>query len=575
MSAASAIVEHRREQIFPVLTAAQIETARRFGGATQHFKAGQIVYALDESHAPAFLVLEGSIEVVRRDGLGHESVITTHQAGQVSGEIGQLAGNPTLAEGRAGPQGCAAVPFNASQLRALLIGSAEIGELLMRAYILRRVALFDSGAGIVLLGAENSPHSLRLQNFLRRNGAPYTVLDPNVDAEAAQFIARLEIPESDLPLAISPDGTLLRHPTEAQLAQRVGLLPKLDPERTFDVAIVGAGPAGLAVAVYAASEGLSVLVLDSRAFGGQAGASARIENYLGFPTGISGQALMGRAFTQAEKFGAIIAIPAEVKTLQCRDDRVVNWRTLPPARQTAKNLQLTDGQSVRATTVVIATGVRYRRPALPELNDFEGRGLHYWASPIEAKLCTETEIVLVGAGNSAGQAVVFLASQVAKVHMLVRGPGLAASMSRYLIDRLQALPNLEMHTDTELTRLLGDEGGDLRAVRWRNRRTHEEVERPIRHVFLFIGADPNADWLKDCGVVTDEKGFVLTGADLTLADLRLESWSECQRRPAPLETSQPGIFAIGDVRAGSVKRVASAVGEGAAAVSQVHAWLAS
>ena len=321
----NSILEQRAAQMFPVLDAAHIETARRFGGAPRQFAPGEIVFALGQREAPAFLVLSGSIETVRRDGMGHENVITAHRAGQFSGELTQLTGAPTLAEGRAGAKGCTAIAFDSGQLRALLIGSAEIGEILMRAYILRRVGLFETGAGIVLFGQADESYSLRLQNFMRRNGVPHTVVDPKEDAEAAAFLDRLQIGAEDLPLAVSPDGELLRRPTEANIACRVGLLPQLDPNKVFDVAIVGAGPAGLATAVYAASEGLSVLVLDARAFGGQAGASARIENYLGFPTGISGQALMGRAFAQAEKFGAVIAVPIEMTQLNCGGPQRGGW----------------------------------------------------------------------------------------------------------------------------------------------------------------------------------------------------------------------------------------------------------
>ena len=611
-TSSTSLIEQRGAQMFPVLDAAHIETARRFGAKPREFAPGQIVFALGEREAPAFLVLSGCIETVRRDGMGHESVITAHRAGQISGELSQLSGAPTLAEGRAGSQGCTAIPFDAAQLRSLLIGSAEIGEVLMRAFILRRVGLFETGAGIVLFGRTDEAHSLRLQNFMRRNGVPHTVIDPKQDEDAARFLERMEIGEEELPLALSPDGTLLRRPTESNLACRVGLLPTLDPEKIFDVAIVGAGPAGLATAVYAASEGLSVLVLDSRAFGGQAGASARIENYLGFPTGISGQALMGRAFAQAEKFGAVIAVPIEIAKLNCGAPSSGHWAaqptqaananaakqpsgkheplsTVPGLADAARNsgaaagaapkppmkLHLGGGRSARATTIVVASGARYRRPELPNLGEFEGRGVYYWASPLEAKLCFGREVVLVGGGNSAGQAAVYLAAQVAKVHVLVRGPGLAATMSRYLVDRLEALPNLELHTDTEVTGLLGDEAGDLKAVRWRERRTGKEEEHAIRYLFLFIGADPNSSWVEQCGVALDGKGFVRTGVDLAPSDLGLESWSHSRRRPAPLETSQPGVFAVGDVRAGSVKRVASAVGEGAAVVAQIHAYLAA
>jgi thioredoxin reductase (NADPH) len=578
--AASTLVQQRGAQMFPTLDATQIATARRFGGEPRHFEPRQIVYALGERDAPAFLVLEGCIETEQRDGLGHVESITAHRHGQFSGEINQLAGAPTIAEGRAGPEGCTAVPFNAGQLRSLLIGSAEIGEILMRAYILRRVALSQTGAGIVLLGRADEAQSLRLQNFMRRNVVPHTVIDPSKDENAARFIERMEIREEDLPLAVLPSGEVLHRPTEANIACRVGLLPPLDPDKVFDVAIVGAGPAGLAAAVYAASEGLSVLVLDSRAFGGQAGASARIENYLGFPTGISGQALMGRAFAQAEKFGAVIAVPIEIAKLHCGNRPTAHWTVEPSSNGThggskpVMKLHLGEGRAARATSIVAATGARYRRPSLPNLEQFEGRGVYYWASPIEARLCVGREVVLVGGGNSAGQAAVYLASHVQKVHVLVRGSGLASSMSRYLVDRLEALPNLELHTHSEVTHLIGDAAGDLSGIRWRNHRTGEEQQHDIRYLFLFIGADPNSAWLEQCGVAVDPKGFVRTGIDLKPADLGVESWSQCHRRPAPLETSQAGVFAVGDVRAGSVKRVAAAVGEGAAVVAQIHAYLA-
>ncbi len=567
-TASTSIIERRGLQMFPVLDATQMETAQRFGGPPREFVPGEMAFALGQREAPAFLVLSGCIETVRRDGLGRESAITTHRRGQFSGELTQLSGAPTMAEGRAGPEGCVAVPFDSAQLRALLIGSAEIGEILMRAYILRRVGLFESGAGIVLVGQADEPYSVRLQNFLRRNGVPHTVLDPQTDAEAARLIERMEIAAHDLPLAISPDGTLLRRPTEANLACRVGLLPDIDPEKVYDVVIVGAGPAGLAAAVYAASEGLSVLVLDSRAFGGQAGASARIENYLGFPTGISGQALMGRAFAQAEKFGAVIAVPLEINELECERSAAMHGGKI------VKQLHLGGNRSARARTVVVASGARYRRPQLPNLDEFEGRGVYYWASPIEAKLCTGQEVVLVGGGNSAGQAAVYLASHVARVYVLVRGAGLAATMSQYLVDRLGALPNLELRTHTEITALLGDSAGDLVAVRWKDRRSGQEEQRHLRYVFLFIGADPNSSWLEECGVALDGKGFVVTGIDLSPEDCGIESWSAHRPRPAPLETSHPGVFAVGDVRAGSVKRVAAAVGEGSAVVAQIHAYLA-
>ncbi len=357
---------------------------------------------------------------------------------------------------------------------------------------------------------------------------------------------------------ICPNGSLLKRPTDAEAGARLGITPELDPERVYDVAVVGAGPAGLAAAVYAASEGLSALVIDQRAFGGQAGASARIENYLGFPTGISGMALAGRAFSQALKFGAEIAIPIEVARLDCGE--------AGKGPRDAMRLEFTNGASVRARTVVVASGARYRRPPIPNLSAFEARGVSYWASPVEAKLCEGEEVALVGGGNSAGQAVVFLASKVKRLHLAVRGQSLEASMSRYLIDRIAELPNIELHTGTELVALEGDEVVGLTGAVFRERATGAIRTLPLRHLFLFIGADPNAAWLNGC-VALDDKGFIITGRDS-------DRGARGDSRPVlPLETSRPGIFAIGDVRAGSTKRVAAAVGEGAAVVAQIHAVL--
>jgi thioredoxin reductase (NADPH) len=554
------VIDTRRHQIFPVLIQAQIETAARFAsGPAREFAPGEIVYDIGERHAPAWLVLKGSIEAVRRDGLKHESPITTHEVGQFSGEVSQLAGRAMLAAGRAGPQGCTALPFDAAHLRALVIGSADLGEIVMRAFILRRVGLIeDGGAGSVLVGRPGSAGLVRLQGFLARNAYPYTVLDATDDAEGRAVVERFGVQPVDLPLMICPNGTMLKHPSDAEAGACLGITPELDPDKIYDVAVVGAGPAGLATAVYAASEGLSVLVLDQRAFGGQAGASARIENYLGFPTGISGQALAGRAFNQAQKFGAELAIPLEVVRLRCEEAEA--RRRLP------LRLELTDRRWVSARTVVVASGVRYRRPNIPNLAMFEGAGVSYWASPIEAKLCEGQEVALVGGGNSAGQAVVFLATKVKRLHLIVRGPGLESSMSRYLIDRIAALPNVELHTGTEVTGLEGDQIQGLTAATFHSRATGTTQRHALHHLFLFVGADPNTSWLEGC-LAIDEKGFVRTGPAADTA---------ARAKPAlPLETSLPGVFAIGDVRAGSTKRVAAAVGEGAAVVSQIHGILAN
>ncbi len=553
------MIETRRPQMFPVLDAAQLETARRFAsGPPRTFDPGTVIFDVGDVDSSMWLVLSGSLEVVRRDGLGTERPITRMGPGEFTGEVSQLSGRESLAAATAGPEGCTAVPLDATHLRALVIGSADVGEVVMRALILRRVGLIEEvGSGPVLIGRPGAPDLVRLQGFLTRNGNPFTTLDSTDDAQGRALVERLGIQPDDLPIMVCPTGTVLKRPSDAQAGACLGMVPKLDPETVYDVCVVGAGPAGLATAVYAASEGLRVLVLDQRAIGGQAGASARIENYLGFPTGISGQALAGRAFIQAQKFGAELAIPVAVTKMDCGpDDRPVGV----PIK-----LELSNGDRVQASTVVIASGARYRRPDIANLATFEGAGVSYWASPVEARLCAGEEVALVGGGNSAGQAVVYLAPKVKRLHLIIRGRGLAASMSRYLIDRIAALPNVELHTGTEVTALQGDRTRGLEGVTFQDRATGIATSRPIHHLFLFIGADPNADWLGGC-VQVDAHGFVVTGTPPT----------EGAAGPAafPLETDRRGIFAIGDVRAGSTKRVAAAVGEGAAVVAQIHAYLA-
>jgi len=539
-------MEARRDQMFPTLTAAQIEVARRFAaGEARMFKPGETMFALGARNVPSWLVLEGAIDVVRRDGLGHESQIVSHHPGQISGEVSQLGGRATLAEGRAGADGCTALPFDAPHLRALLIGSADLGELIMRAFILRRVGLINADhVGSVLVGRPDDPDLVRLQGFLTRNGYPNSTVDSATE-EGRELLDKLAVPVSDLPLMICPNGTVLKQPSDADAATCLGITPELDSDKVYDVIVCGAGPAGLATAVYGASEGLSMLVLDTRAFGGQAGASARIENYLGFPTGISGQALAGRAFTQATKFGAELAIPITVEKLHC-DEEVEDG---------GFRVDLSTGQSVRGRTIVIASGARYRQPDVDKLEELEGAGISYWASPIEAKLCAGEEIALVGGGNSAGQACVFLAPQVEKINMIVRRP-LEDTMSKYLIDRIKALPNVALHVGKEVVALDGDRANGLQGVTFRCRSTGNEHHCDLNHLFLFIGADPNTAWLDGC-VDLDAKGFVVTG----------------KQDRAPLETSRKGIFAAGDVRCGSTKRVAAAVGEGAAVIAQIHAYL--
>ncbi len=551
------LADERFEQMFPVLDPAQVETMARFAsGPTQTFAPGEPIFDTGERDVPAHLILDGTLEIVRRDGLHRFASVVSHGPGQFSGEVSQLSGRGSIPSGRAGPDGLTALPFDAAHIRALMVGSAELGEIVMRAYILRRVALLQTeGAGSLLIGHPNMPDLVRLQGFLARNGYPCTVLNADTDADAREAIERFGIRDDELPLMICPNGKLLKRPTDAEAGACLGITPELDHSKIYDVAVVGAGPAGLAAAVYGASEGLSMIVLDTRAFGGQAGASARIENYLGFPTGISGMALAGRAFNQAQKFGAEIAIPLTVDRLDCSGADCM-------ARRPFK-LELSDNRgTVQARTVIIASGARYRRPSIHNLSDFDNNGISYWASPIEAKLCEGEEVALIGGGNSAGQAVVYLAPKVKHLHLIVRRD-LEATMSKYLIERIDALGNVTLHVGKEIVSLDGDAAG-LRGATFRDVRGGAEKAVALRHLFLFIGADPNGGWLQDC-VTTDGKGFIVTG----------ESFDrDAGRDPMPLETSVPGIFAIGDVRAGSTKRVGAAIGEGAQVVAQIHQVLA-
>jgi thioredoxin reductase (NADPH) len=491
------------------------------------------------------------VKIAQRDGLGHVKPVIDQGPGQFIAEIGQLSGRMALIDGHA--QGDVETLLIApDRLRALLVAEADLGERIMRALILRRVNLIQAGVGgPVLIGPSTSSGVVRLQGFLTRNGFPHHLLDPERDHDARELIARYSPRPADWPLVVTADGTVLRNPSETEIARALGMIGPAG-HKIYDAAIVGCGPAGLATAVYAASEGLSVVLMDSHAFGGQAGASARIENYLGFPTGISGQALAGRAFNQAQKFGADIMIPMAVKSLDCtRSDG-------------AFALALDGGETLRARAVVVASGARYRRPDIARLDRFEGRGVWYWASPVEARLCAEQEIVLVGGGNSAGQAAVFLSGHARRVNLVIRGGGLGASMSRYLIERIEATPNIELVFNTEVVALEGAEEASLERVRLRSRLSGEESTLDIRNLFLFAGADPATGWLDGCGVTLDRGGFVVTGAQS----------EQNQGRPVPpLETSVPGVFAVGDVRSGSVKRVGGAIGEGAQVVAALHGFL--
>jgi thioredoxin reductase (NADPH) len=541
----------RLEQTFPELTDAEIARMRRFG-ELRSYKDGDRLFETGKPGPGMFVVLSGLVAISQRDGLGHVTPIIDQGPGQFLAEVGQLSGRVALVDGHAeGDVETLLIPPD--KLRALLVAEADLGERIMRALILRRVALIQGNAGgPVLIGPSNSATVAQLQNFLTRNSFPHHLLDPERDHDAAEIIARYSPSPSDWPLVVTIDGTVLRNPSENEVARALGMIGGPRGNKVYDAAIVGCGPAGLATAVYAASEGLSVVMLDSRAYGGQAGASARIENYLGFPTGISGQALAGRAFSQAQKFGADIMIPVSAKSLNCE------------RRDGAFALTLDSGDELRSRAVVVASGARYRRPDIENLDKFEGRGVWYWASPVEARLCAEQEVMLVGGGNSAGQAAVFLSGHARKVIMMIRGGGLGASMSRYLIERIEATPNIELLFNTEIAGIAGREDGSLGSVRLKSRLAAEESTFELRNLFLFVGADPATGWLGGCGVTLDRGGFVVTGAQ---SELNLG------RPISLLETSVPGVFAVGDVRSGSVKRVGGAIGEGAQVVAALHGFL--
>jgi thioredoxin reductase (NADPH) len=540
---ARTIMDTRHDQLYPILDPAQVDRIRHFGHA-QSFEKGEMLVRTGERGHGLMVILKGEVTITRRDGVGHESAFSAHHRGSFMGELAQLSGRPSLVDAVAASR-VEALVIDPAGLRAVLVAEADLGETIMRALILRRVALLELGAGgPVIVGPVDHPGVRRLVEFLQRNSHPHLVLDANEDPEAKALLEKLHVTPGEWPIVVCASGQVLRNPSEVQLARCIGLVGAVDPDKVYDVAIVGAGPAGLAASVYAGSEGLSAITLDCRAFGGQAGASARIENYLGFPTGITGQALMARAYNQAQKFGVEMAIPDEVKAFE------------PGVDGAPIKLSLASGEVVQACAVVLASGARYRRLNVPGMDEFECASVHYWASAMERTLCAGEEVALVGGGNSAGQAVVYLAAQAKKVWLVVRGPGLEATMSRYLIDRIRGLPNVELVPHAEIVGLEGEDGA-LEAVRWRHG-DGREGRREMRNLFLFIGAEPNSDWLATSGLAMDHQGFVLTGGE----------------GRHPLETNRPGVFAIGDIRAGSVKRVAAAVGEGAQVVAAIHAYLA-
>lgn len=546
---ASSDIGNRRHQIFPTLSEEQFDILLRYG-ERQHFAAGQVLFRQGDRHIATYVIISGSIEVERGSALG-STIIGTHGPGMFTGEMGSLAGRAAVATARVVADS-ELIVISEESLRTLVISEAALSETIMRAYILRRVAyMSDQTGGVVVFGARDSQDTLVLRHFLNRNGTPAAYFDSDADDDAQALMQRFGVRPQDIPAVVTISGEVLRRPTLRQLADGIGISPDGIDGRLFDVVVVGAGPAGLAAAVYAASEGLTVAVLDAKAPGGQAGASSKIENYFGFPTGVSGQALAGRGLSQARKFGAEVAVPFKVGAVNCDSPEY--------------DLQLDSGELLRARAIVIASGARYRKPNLPGLERFEGRGVYYSASFMEANFCANEEVVVVGGGNSAGQAAVFLSQHARHVHIVVRSAGLAASMSRYLIQRIEASPRITLHTHKQIVELRG--GDRLESICWQSA-GGEAREAPARHLFLFLGAEPSTQWLGDC-VALDDKNFVLTGPDVPAGRWPLE-------RPRHfLETSRPRIFAVGDVRSGSVKRVAAAVGEGSAAVASLHQALAS
>ena len=545
------IRETRREQMFPKLTPAQVERLAAYG-KRERIRAGEVLAEPGDRYGRLLVVLSGAIEIVL-PGIAGDMLVTVHTAGDFAGEMSALRGAGTSVRVRVRDDG-EVIAIEQEDLRRLVQADAELSELFMRAFILRRMRLISAQQGdVILIGSSHSAATLRLRQFLGRNGFPYMSVDVDRDPDVAAMLERFQVGIDEVPVVICRGEVVLRNPSNEALAECLRMNPEIDDSTVRDLIVIGAGPAGLAAAVYGASEGLDVLVLETTAPGGQAGTSSKIENYLGFPTGISGQALAGRAAVQAQKFGADMTVASTVEKLLC-------YRR--PYR-----IELSNGRVVHARTIVVATGAEYRPIAIENLARFVGEGVYYAATYLEAQICKGEEVVVVGGGNSAGQAAVFLASSCRHVHLLVRSSGLAASMSRYLIRRIEESPNITLSPFTEITAMEGN--GRLERVRWRTSGAQGETRQcAIGHVFLMTGAVPNTTWLKGW-VALDDKGFVRTGTDLSAEDLAATKWP-LSRTPHLLETSRPGIFAVGDVRAGSVKRVAAAVGEGSAAVQFVH-----
>jgi len=542
-----------RTQIFPTLTEAQINRVRLYGKVRRVVK-GEILFKPDDMNVPFFVLLSGQMEIVQPTITGERS-ITTHHPGSFTGEITMISGRRCLVLGRVSEAG-EFLELSGDGLRSLIARDSELSEIIMRAFILRRLALINEKMGnVILMGSRHSANTLTLREFFTRDGHPYCYVDLDTDKESQELLDRFHVQPEDVPVVICNMRTVLRNPTIQVVADCLGFNASIDNTQIRDVIIVGAGPAGLAAAVYAASEGLDVLMIESASPGGQAGSSSKIENYLGFPTGLSGQELAGRAISQAEKFGAKMMVAHSVARLNCgkRPYKVV----------------LDNGSELAARTIVISTGAQYNKPKIANLVKFEGQGIYYGATFMESQLCEAEDVIVVGGGNSAGQAVVFLSQTARKVHMLVRSGQLSDTMSRYLIQRIEENPAIEVHYQTEITALDGDT--HLEHVTWLDKKTGESSVHEIRHVFIMAGASPRTEWLRGC-LALDDKGFILTGRDLD--DAREGPTWTLPRRAQMLETSLPGVFAVGDVRAGNVKRVAAAVGEGSISIYLVHRALA-
>jgi thioredoxin reductase (NADPH) len=541
------------ERVFPTLKPEQIARIGAHGRVRQ-IRRGEVLVEAGEQVVPFFVVTAGVVEIVRPSG-ATETLVAVHGPGQFTGEANMISGRRALFRARAREPG-EAIELDREHLLELVQTDAELGEILMRAFILRRVELIAQGLGdVVLVGSNHCAGTLRVKEFLTRNGHPYSYIDLDRDESVQELLDRFHVAAADVPVLICRGEVVLRNPTNQQIADCLGFNEAIDQTHIRDLVVVGAGPSGLAAAVYGASEGLDVLVLESNAPGGQAASSSKIENYLGFPTGISGQELAGRAYTQAQKFGAQIVIAKGARQLAC-------------ARKPYA-IEIEDGPRVPARTIIIATGAEYRKLALGNLSQFEGAGVYYGATFVESQVCKGEEVIVVGGGNSAGQAAVFLAQTASRVHMLVRSDGLAESMSRYLIRRIDDNPAIVLRTRAEIVELEG--GHHLERVRWRDNRTGTVHAQDIRHLFVMAGAVPNTHWLDGC-VALDANGFIKTGPDLSRDDLASAKWP-LARPPRLLETSLPGVFAVGDVRGGNIKRVASAVGEGSIAVAFVHQTL--